>query len=68
MGNFADFENLVHMKLYSLLMQTKKRKKSRNNFKAPKKSEIVIFPACILPCKQIQTAPHQPLLKRGENF
>ena len=30
------------MKLYSLLILTKNTKKSKNNFKAPKKSEIVI--------------------------
>ena len=37
------------MKLYSLLILTKNTKKSKNNFKAPKKSEIAIFPGRILP-------------------
>ena len=40
------------MKLYSLLFLTKNTKKSKNNFKAPKKSEIVIFSGRILPSKQ----------------
>ena len=38
------------MKLYSLLNLTKNTKKSKNNFKAPKKSEIAIFPGRILTC------------------
>ena len=40
------------MKLFSLQILTKNTKKSKNNFEAPKKSEIVIFPGRILPCKQ----------------
>ena len=40
------------MKLYSLLILTKIRKKAKNNFKAQKKSERVRFPGYILPCKQ----------------
>ena len=40
------------MKLYSLLILTENTKKSKNNFKVPKKSEIVVFPGRILPCKQ----------------
>ena len=40
------------MKLYSLLIFTENTKKSKNNFKEPKKSEIVVFPGRILPCKQ----------------
>ena len=45
--NFVNFEKLIYMKLlYSL------QKKSKNNFKAPKKREIVIFLGRILPCKQ----------------
>ena len=44
------------MKLYSLLILTKNTKKSQNNFKAPKKSAIVIFLGCILPCKQNKSA------------
>ena len=44
------------MKLYSLLILTKNTKKSKNNFKAPKKSEIIIFPGCILSCKQNKSA------------
>ena len=38
------------MKLYSrLLILTKNTKQSKNNFKAPKKSKIVVFPGRILP-------------------
>ena len=44
------------MKLYSLLILAKNTKKSKNNFKAPKKSEIVVFPGRILPCKQNKSA------------
>ena len=42
--------------LYSLLILTKNTKKSKNYFKALKKSEIVIFPGRILPCKQNTSA------------
>ena len=49
---------LFYIKLYSLLILTKNIKKVKNNFKAPQKSEIVIFPGCILPCKQISTIQH----------
>ena len=44
------------MKLCSLLILTKNTKKSKSNFKAPKKSEIVIFLGRILPCKQNKSA------------
>ena len=44
------------MKLFSLLILAKNTKKSKNNFKAPKKSEIVVFPGRILPCKQNKSA------------
>ena len=50
------FENLIHIKLYSLLILTENTKKSKNNFKAPKKSKIVGFPGRILPCKQNKSA------------
>ena len=46
----------IYVKLYSLLILTKNTKKSKNNFKAPKKSEIVVFPGRILPCKQNKSA------------
>ena len=36
---FCQFENLIYMKLYSLLILTKNTKKSKNNFEAPKKSK-----------------------------
>ena len=41
MGHFnvVNFENLIYMELYSLLILAKNTKKSKNNFKAPKKSE-----------------------------
>ena len=54
--NVVNFENLIYMQLYSLLILTKNTKKSKNNFKAPKKSEIVVFPGRILPCKQNKSA------------
>ena len=60
------------MKLYSLLILTENTKKSKNNFKAPKKSEIVIFPGRILPCKQNKSAVYStshhifPRLGRGD--
>ena len=38
------------------MILTKSTKKSKNNFKAPKKSEIVVFPGRILPCKQKQVS------------
>ena len=62
----------TYMKLYSLLIWTKNTKKSKNNFKAPKKSEIVIFPDRILTCKQnkstIYSTSHHtfPRLGRGD--
>ena len=37
--------------ILSLLILTKNTKKSKNNFKAPKKSQIVIFLGRVLPCK-----------------
>ena len=40
---FCQFDNLIYMKLYSLLILAKKTKKWKNNFKAPKKSEITIY-------------------------
>ena len=72
MFNVINFENLTYMKLYSLLILTGNTKKSKNNFKAPKKSEIVIFPSRILPCKQNKSAIYStsnhifPRLGRGD--
>ena len=54
--NFVNFENLIYMKLYSLLILTKNTKMSKNYSKAPKKSEMVIFTGRILPCKQNKSA------------
>ena len=60
------------MKLYSLLILTKNTKKAKNNFKAPKKREIVKFPGRILPCKQNKSAIYSslhhifPRLGRGD--
>ena len=53
---FCQFKKKNYMKLYSLLILTKNTKKSKYNFKALKKSEIVIFPGYILPCKQNKSA------------
>ena len=47
---FSILQNSIYIKLYNLLIITKNTKKSKNNFKAPIKSEIVIFPGRILPC------------------
>ena len=60
-SDIFNFENLICMKLYSPLILTKNTKKSNNNFKAPKKSEIVIFPGRILPCKQNKSAIYSTL-------
>ena len=49
------------MKLYNLLILTENTTKSKNNFEAPKKSEIVIFPDLILPCKQNKSAIYSTL-------
>ena len=38
--NVVNFENLTYMEPYSLLILTKNTKKSKNYFKAPKKSAI----------------------------
>ena len=38
--NFINFENCIYLKLYSLLILTKNTKKSKNNFRAPKKRDI----------------------------
>ena len=54
--NVVNFENLMYMKLYSLLILAKNTKKLKNSFKTPKKSEIVVFPGRILPCKQNKSA------------
>ena len=59
--NVVNFENLTYMKLYSLLILTKNTKKSKNNLKALKKSEIVKFPGRILPCKQNKSAIYRTL-------
>ena len=45
-----------YMKLYSILILTENMKKSKKHFKALKKSEIVVFPGRILPCKQKKSA------------
>ena len=41
--DIINFENLIYIKLYSLLILTKNKKKSKNKLQAQKKSEIVIF-------------------------
>ena len=56
-----NYLNLIYMKLYGLLILTKNTKKSKNNFKTPKKSEIVIFRGRILPCKQNKSAIYSTL-------
>ena len=61
---FVNFENLIYMKLYhvySLPILTQNTKKSKNNFKAPKKSEINLFAGGILPCKQNTSATYSTL-------
>ena len=46
----------IFIYIYSLLILTRNTKKSKNNFKAPKKSEIDIFPGRILSCKRNKSA------------
>ena len=58
---FCHFRKLIYMKLCSLLILTKNTKKLKNNFKAPKKSEIVIFLGRIVPCKQNKSAIYSTL-------
>ena len=64
--NFENFANLFYMKLYTL--------KSKNNFKAPKKTESVLFPGRILPCKQNKSAIYSischifPRLRRWDQY
>ena len=43
----VNLKKKIYIKLYSLLILTKNTKKSKNNLKAPEKSEIVIFPGRI---------------------
>ena len=47
---------ILYEAVYSLLISTGNTKKSKNNFKALKKSEIAVFPGRILPCKQDKSA------------
>ena len=49
--NFVNFENLIHMKLYSLLILRKNTKKFKNNFEAQTKTKLGLFPGPILSCK-----------------
>ena len=55
------FKKIIYTKLYNLLILTENTKKSKNNFEAPKKSEIVIFPGRIMPCKQNKSAIYSTL-------
>ena len=41
--NFVNFENLIHMKLYSLLILRKNTKKFKNNFEAQTKTKLGLF-------------------------
>ena len=52
--NFVNFDNLIHMKLYSLLILNKIQKRKRSNVKVglPQKTKLALFPRRILLCKQ----------------
>ena len=55
--NSVNFDNLLHIKLYSVLILKKIQKhRKKNNFKALKTNTLVLFPVRILSCKQ--DAPH----------
>ena len=45
--NFANFQNLIYMKLYmklySLIILNKIQKRKKNNVKAPEKTQLALF-------------------------
>ena len=51
--NFVNFDNLVHIKLYNLLISNKIQKPNKNKVKAQKKTRPALFPGRILSCKQV---------------
>ena len=48
----VNFENLIYIKLYSLLILNEIQKYLKNNVKALKNTKLVLFPKRILSCKQ----------------
>ena len=50
--NFVNVENIIYMKLYSLLILNKKQQNKKKNVKTPKKTKLAVFPRRILSCKQ----------------
>ena len=48
--NSINFENVLHMKLYRLLVLNKIQKYRYNNFKALKTTELVLFPRRTVYC------------------
>ena len=46
--NFVNFDNLIYMKLYNLLILNKIQKCNKNNVKALKKTKQALFPRRIL--------------------
>ena len=47
------FENLIYMKIYSLLILNNLQYRKKNNVKAPKKTKLAICERCILSCEQV---------------
>ena len=47
---FVNFENLIYMKLYNLLILKKIRKPKKSNVKAHKKTKLALFPRGIMSC------------------
>ena len=51
--NFVNFESLIYMKLYNILILNKIQRCKKNNVEALKKTKQALFPRCILSCKQV---------------
>ena len=47
-----NFENLIYVKLYSLLILSKIQKYKKNNVKALKNTKLVLFPGHTFSCRQ----------------
>ena len=50
--NFVNLENLIYIKLYSLLVLNKIQKHKKDNVKAPKKTKLALLARRILSCKR----------------
>ena len=63
--NFVNFENLLHMKLYSLMILNKIQKQQKENGKALKTTKLVLFPGRIY-CHVNKTALNTQHLRRHD--